>query len=140
MVLMHARGFFVEEAAAGAVVEDVRFAEDGEQLSSLWCDASRPVGDVGEGVGVLNMCMAAWDDMEGESGDESELVVVAGEGGNWKSKSSRVGKARSGWKPLRRDAAWWKCSANGLDGDNALTAVDDDDDEDDGEDDGETVY
>lgn len=39
---------------------------------------------------------------------------------------------------MRRDAAWWKCSANGLDGDTALAAVDDD--EVDGDDDGETVY
>lgn len=94
LVLMHARGFFVEDEEVGAA--DARFAEDDEELPSLWRDASRAVGDVGDGVGALNMCIAAWDDMEGESGDESELVVVAGEGGNWKSKSSRVGKARSG--------------------------------------------
>lgn len=95
MVLMHARGFFVEEdEETGAA--DVRLTEDDEEPLSLWRDASRPVGDVGDGVGALNMCMAAWDDMEGESGEERELVVVAGEGGNWKSKSSRVGKARSG--------------------------------------------
>ena len=95
LVLMHARGFFVEEdEETGAA--DGRLTEDDEEPLSLWRDASRPVGDVGDGVGALNMCMAAWDDMEGESGEASELVVVAGEGGNWKSKSSRVGKARSG--------------------------------------------
>ncbi len=37
---------------------------------------------------------------------------------------------------MRRDVAWWwKWSANGLDGDTELTAVNDDED-----DDGETVY
>ncbi len=94
MVLMHARGFFVEEV--GAV--DVRFAEDGAELRWRDADASRSVGDVGEGVGVENICIAAWDDMEGDKGEESELVEVAGEVGcgNWKSKSSRVGKAKSG--------------------------------------------